>query len=203
MDPKLHKDIKDARMIWKRRAGEFGDYERAVVKAYDQAIQKLSREQFEAAAQAVFEEYKDQTYTYTRDLIEDLKNQGYLLFAISGSQKEIVSLIAGYYGFDDNIGSSYEYLDGRFTGAKEVASWVKGDALNQLISKYGASTKDSIGVGDTYSDIPMLEITDNPIAFNPDRRLFEAATAKGWKIVIERKNVIYELEKGDDRYELA
>src|SRR6185503_20738017 len=86
MDPKLHQRIKNARMIWKRRAGGFSDYERELIMVYDQTITGLNRKQLEVAAQSVFDEYKDQTYTYTRDLIAKLKQKDYLVFAISGSQ---------------------------------------------------------------------------------------------------------------------
>jgi phosphoserine phosphatase len=84
IDPKSHQSVRDARMNWKRRTGTFSDYEKQVIAVYDQAVTKLSKPQFEKAAQAVFDEYKDQVYTYTRDLIAKLKKQAYLLFAISG-----------------------------------------------------------------------------------------------------------------------
>ncbi len=43
----------------------------------------------------------------------------------------------------------------------------------------------------------MLEFVENPIAFNPEDTLFEKAKEQGWKIVIERKNVTYELACGE------
>lgn len=203
MSPQLHQRIKDARMVWKRRSGEFADYERELIAVYDSVITKLSREQLEAAAQVVFEEYKDQIYTYTRDLIAELKREGYLLFAVSGSQYEIVAKIANYYGFDDFAASVYEYVNGKFTGKKQVAAWDKQGALERLIRKHGAAAKGSLAIGDSYSDIALLEAAETPIAFNPDKRLFERAYQSGWKIVIERKNMVYELERAEGKYELA
>lgn len=203
IDPKLHQSIKDARMVWKRREGQFADYERLVVEVYDKVITSLSRPQFEAAAQAVFEEYKDQVYTFTRDLIAKLKAEGYILFAISGSQAEIVKLIADYYRFDDYVGSVYEYKNGHFTGAVNVASWHKDMVLTELAVKHNVTFTGSIAVGDSHSDIKMLEMVEKPIAFNPENKLFKHASKKGWMIVIERKNVIYQLESKDGQYQLA
>ncbi len=37
--------------------------------------------------------------------------------------------------------------------------------------------------GDTFSDLPMLEISENPTAVNPDRRLRKAVEAKSWRIL--------------------
>lgn len=203
IEPKLHKTIKDARMIWKNRSGEFSDYERQLINIYDQSITRLDRQQFETAAQAVFDEYKEQVYTYTRDLIAKLKKNGYLLFAISGSQTEIVAKIADYYGFNDYIGSSYTYKNGGFTGEKQIAARQKDQALSKLVAKHSATFDGSIAVGDSQSDIAMLELVEQAIAFNPEKQLFTQAVNRGWKIVVERKNVVYQLVQKGDIYELA
>jgi len=46
-------------------------------------------------------------------------------------------------------------------------------------------------------------MVEKPIAFNPDKELYEIAAKTSWKIVLERKNMIYELEKDSGRYELV
>ena len=58
-----------------------------------------------------------------------------------------------------------------------------------------ADLEGSTAVGDTESDIPMLEVVGHPIAFNPNTKLAEHAQEKGWRIVVERKDVIYELNE--------
>ena len=202
--PEAYQAMKQARMAWKRRSGgSFSDYEKRVIYVYEAILTTLSFSQFESAINAVFEEYKDQIYTYTRDLIAELKKNGYLLFAISGSQTEIVAKIAGYYGFDDYVGTIYERLDMLFSGAKIIGSHDKDQALRDLAKKHGAGFKDSIGVGDSRSDIPMLEIVETPIALNPEAELFKHAQSKGWMVVLERKNMVYELEMKGGKYQLA
>jgi phosphoserine phosphatase len=49
----------------------------------------------------------------------------------------------------------------------------------------------------------MLEAVEQPIAMNPSQKLFDHAQKHGWKIVVERKNMIYELEDRDGSYVLA
>jgi len=39
----------------------------------------------------------------------------------------------------------------------------------------------------------MLEMVERPICFNPNQKLFEAAKRHDWPIVVERKDVVYEL----------
>jgi phosphoserine phosphatase len=50
-----------------------------------------------------------------------------------------------------------------------------------------------VGVGDTESDISFLELVEKPICFNPNKRLYTYAKRNDWKVVVERKDVIYEL----------
>ena len=198
--------VKDARMTWKRRESEdsFRDYERALVNLVDQVIGTISVKDWEAASQTVINEYQDQVYTYTRDLIRRLKTDGYLLFAISASQSNIVALLARHYDFDDYGGSEYEVKDGVFTGKKDVLRRErKPEYLQELVMKHGATFEGSVAVGDSESDIPMLSAVEQPIAFNPTKLLFNHAKEHGWKIVLERKNVIYELEPQSGSYLLA
>lgn len=205
IDAKTHQKIKDARMVWKRRAhGEsFAAYQSELIEAYEKLLLDLSYKDFNQAVKAVFAEYKDQVYIYTRDLIKKLKKDNYLLFAISGSQIEIVSKIAKYYGFDDCVGTIYAHEKDKFTGAVTIHLGGKHVVLEELTSKHHASLAGSVGVGDGASDVSMLEMVEKPIAFNPERKLFDYAQSRGWKIVIERKNMVYELEKKDGRYILA
>lgn len=203
--PEVYQNIREARMQWKKRVGShsFKTYEAELVRAYDHLITSLKVEDFNQVAQKVFEEYKDQVYTYTRDLLKQLKSQGYMLIAISGSQSDIVRLVADHYGFDHCEGSVYTQKDGMFTGEKFFAAKDKARLLAEIIKKHGLSIEGSVAVGDSQGDIPMLQMVENPIAFNPEQELFTIAQKQGWKIVIERKNMVYELERGDGPYILA
>jgi HAD superfamily hydrolase (TIGR01490 family) len=198
-------ELGEAMMRWKRREDPegFKSYEMALVERFEGRVQGVTTKLFDEIGEQVVEEYKDQVYTYTRDLIKSLKVDGYVLFAISGSPHEVVSRIAGHYGFDDSIGSIYERAGESFSGKYEIAAHNKEVALRKLMEKYAVSLEGSVAVGDSPSDIPMLSMVERSIAFNPDRVLFEAAKEKGWLIVVERKNVIYELESKNGHYQLA
>lgn len=192
-------------MEWKKRTSDdaFKDYEHTLVDIYDKALATLAADDFMAAVRHVFDEYKEQTYTYTRDLIRSLQKQNYLLFAISASQEEVVEMLADYYGFDAWAGSVYPRKGDKFTGEKvPLRQSLKVKTLRKFVDKFGATYEGSIAVGDSDSDIPMLEAVEQPLAFNPDKKLFQHAQQQGWKIVLERKNMVYELEPKDGKYKL-
>ena len=202
---KAPRDIRDARMRWKRRESKegFHEYEKVLIQKYEAALTKIKPEEFDELVLSVIEEYKDQVYTYTRNLIETLRKKGYFLLAISGSHQELVGHMAQYYKFDDFIGSQYERTSEGFSGKSYIPSFDKASALRKLVETHNLDYKQSYAVGDTSSDAPMLEMVENPIAFNPDTKLFEAAQKNGWKVVVERKNMIYQLEQQNGIYLLA
>lgn len=205
IDAETFDHVRQMRMAWKRRTGEdsFKEYEDELVKALDRSLKGMSVEDFTRAVDTVFDEYKDQVYTYTRDLIRQLGSDGYMLFAISGSPDIIVEKLATYYGFDDFAATNFPAENGRFLGTKDLSIGRKQELLARMIERHGADKKRSVGVGDSEGDIDMLGMVERPIAFNPSKRLFHHAREQGWEIIVERKNVVYRLERLDDSYRLA
>ncbi len=205
LDQTKFKKVRQARMAWKKRsnASSFDDYEQTLISLVNAAITGIRVTDLEQACRSVLTEYKDQVYTYTRDLIRQLQAKDYLLFTVSASQAEIVSMLAAYYGFDDYGGSAYETKDGYFTGKIDVLkSDRKPQYLKELVVKHNANWSGSIGVGDSESDIAMLEAVERPIAFNPTKQLFKHAQANDWQVIVERKNMVYKLEPTNGKYRL-
>jgi HAD superfamily hydrolase (TIGR01490 family) len=197
-----HERIRTARMAWKQRTTNtgFAHYEDVLVKEYLAALRTIKPEEYQLIVQDIFDEYKDQTYTYTRDLLHQLKARDYVLIAISGSQHEIIEKLAKYHGFDHAVGATLEQIDGKYSGKIDTPVFDKAKVLKQLITDHNLTTTGSYAVGDSSSDTPMLAMVDNPIAFNPDKKFFTVASENKWKIVVERKNMVFELESGSNGY---
>jgi phosphoserine phosphatase len=125
-----------------------------------------------------------------------LKKDGYFLVAISQSPKGILDSFCNKMGFNKIYGRFYEIgPSDRFTGETADIHLIanKANIVKRAVLKEKLTLKDSFGVGDTEGDIPMLEMVDNPICFNPNASLFRIAKINKWKVVVERKDVIYEL----------
>ncbi|MEY2665726.1 MAG: hypothetical protein RLZZ480_831 [Candidatus Parcubacteria bacterium] len=136
-------------------------------------------------------------YRYTRDLIPELKKQGYTLIAISQSPKTILDEFCEQYGFDKVYGRIYEIgPQDRFTGVVTDEHLIKNKSniVKRIFERHtDLSHKGSIAVGDTEGDIPLLESVERPICFNPNQALYTHAKRNGWEVVVERKDVIYKL----------
>lgn len=197
--------IESGRKTWRERKHPeaFWDFVEPSVAAFEHSLKGMSVTEHLRAVDKVFTEQKDHVYTYTRDLIKKLKSDGYYVIAISGSQMEAVEKFSLYYGFDDWIGTVYGQKNGVYTGEVDYAHKDKHLIVKKMIEKHDLSHAGSIAVGDTHRDISMLETCETPIAFNPNKQLLEHARKHGWKVVVERKNVIYELEPRDGHFVLA
>jgi len=122
-----------------------------------------------------------------------LKKKNYYLLAISHSPQKIVKEFAKKLGFDKVYGRIFELDKQRkFTGKMLYSELIfsKAKILKRAVEKEKLTLKGSVGVGDTEGDIPFLKMVDNPICFNPNLKLYRYAKRLGWKIVIERKDVI-------------
>ena len=162
----------------------------------DKFLPQLRIEDYDRAVQIVLDKKAENVYVYTRELLRRVQSEGYMTIAISGSQEELVKPFAERYGFDAWVGQRWERGTEFFTGKVIKTHTGKDKIITELISKYNLTLDGSYGVGDSNGDSGMLGLVDNPIAFNPTHELFEKAVASGWKIVIERKNVSYELTEG-------
>ncbi|MFZ1987488.1 MAG: HAD-IB family hydrolase [Minisyncoccia bacterium] len=188
--------FEDERLRWLDRKGDYQTYVKKVVDMFGSQIKGIPYGDVADAAGEIIEEKKDRVYRYTRDLVADLKKKGYFLLAVSHSPKFIVDGFGYEAGFDKVYG--YFYTTGasnQFTGEVEDEEIISNKAavLQRAIRKEGFTLEGSVGVGDTESDIPMLEAVETAIAFNPNQKLYTHAKRRGWKVVVERKDVIYEM----------
>jgi len=181
---------------WLDHKGTYEEYRKALVDLYSQNLKGCSRDQIKKASQKVMPFYKDRTYIFTSQLIAKLKKEKYHIIAVSGSPSEIVEEYNKYLKFNAVFGSVYETdKNGIYTGDVTFEpTRHKGHVVKQYVSEKKLTFKGSYGVGDTESDAKFLEIVDNPIAFNPNLNLKKIAEKNGWKLVVEKKDVIYEIK---------
>ncbi len=194
--PEARESYTGPRQEWLDRNGEYGPFIGKVVTAFRKYAKGQEYGPIADIAGEIIEAKKNRTYRYTRDLITELKKKGYYLLGISHSPKFIVDGFGYELGFNKTYGTFYETgASNRFTGIVEDEHIImnKGAVLKRAVEKENLTLKGSVGVGDTESDISMLDQVETPIAFNPNRLLYRHAKGKGWKIVVERKDVIYDL----------
>ena len=185
-----------ARERWLDREGDYTDYIFAVVKSFMEHIKGLHYSVFASTVKEVIEKQHKRVYRYTRDLTHQLKKKKFFLLAISQSPKTALDPFCKSLGFNKVYGRIFELgpserITGKFIDEHLIVN--KANIVKRAMEKNNLTLKGSIGVGDTEDDIPMLELVERPIAFNPNEKLYRHARRMGWEVVVERKDVIYKL----------
>ncbi|MCA9365791.1 HAD family phosphatase [Candidatus Kaiserbacteria bacterium] len=182
---------------WLDRDGTYEEYIDAVVESFIKNIKGVPYGRLADIGRDVVEEQGKRVYRYTRDLIGELKQNGYYVVAISQSPKTILDAFCKGYGFDKVYGRIYEIgPQDQLTGAviDEHLIQNKANIVSRVLDRNpDLMSTNSVAVGDTEGDISLLESVDQPICFNPNKKLYNHAKTVGWKVVVERKNVIYHI----------
>ncbi len=179
---------------WLERRGTYEEYILAVVHAFLKHIKGVRYADFLRVGKKVVIFHKSRVYRYTRDLVHDLKRRGYYLLAITQSPKLLAEPFCETLGFDKVYGRMYE-VDGqkRFTGNILHLDLIadKANIVRRAVEGEHLTLRGSVGVGDTEGDISFLSLVAKPICFNPNAPLYAHAKRAGWRVVVERKDVIY------------
>ncbi|MCG1011642.1 HAD-IB family hydrolase [Tepidanaerobacter sp. GT38] len=202
IDPTLwYGRLKDSYSEWEKRYGDFEDYMDELVAIYVKELKGINKSYIEFIASQVINMNWDKVYRYTRARIKWHKEQGHMIFFISGAPDFLVEKMAEKYQVTAFKATRYIVDENNnFTG-EVVSMWDsenKQKAVEQLVNQYKVDLKASFSYGDTTGDLSMLKKVGNPVAVNPirkllmaikqDKELYEKTT-----IIVERKDLIYEL----------
>lgn len=203
IDPMLwHTSVKSAFVEWRKRIGEYDDYMLELVSIYYEALKGRKAVDLEFISNQVISLHGDIVYRYTRSRIMWHQLQGHKVFFISGSPDFLVSKMAEKYHIDGYRGTSYlTDKEGKFTG-EVIPMWdsdSKNKAIDDFVRDYDIDLTQSYAYGDTNGDLSMLCRVGHPIAINPAKELLlnikaSPELSKKAKVIIERKDLVYELD---------
>lgn len=196
-----HDDVRYAFMKYDRRQGDYDDYLHRMVDIYCESILGINQILINHIAKKVVEQKGDRVYVFSRNQIEYHRKKKNLMIAISGSPIELVREMAEKYDFDDYRGTVYVTDANNNYTDKIIPMWdsqSKCQAMKDLALQYDIDLEKSYAYGDTVGDFAMFKMVGHPYAINPTRGLLELIksdpeVARKIKIIVERKNVIYEI----------
>ena len=122
----------------------------------------------------------------TLRLLELHGKMGRDTYVVSASAMEIVELLAERLGFTGAIATEAEVIDGVYTGELSQPfrhGAEKARAIAELAARENYDLSLSFAYGDSYNDLPMLELVGIPVAINPDAKLEDVAYERGWPVV--------------------
>lgn len=186
---------------WKNRHYDYEDYLKVLVDIYVESMIGKDSNVYDILANQVVQDNKDKLYKYTRDRILWHKSQGHKIIFISGSPDFLVNSLANALGVNLSFGSIYHVKDNKFTG-QVTPLWdseSKKQLIERLVDEYDIDLSQSYAYGDTTGDLQMLKSVGYPVTINPNSILMDLLIEETLpcKIILERKNLIWEFETKD------
>ncbi|MBI4235568.1 HAD-IB family phosphatase [Candidatus Peregrinibacteria bacterium] len=189
--------VEKSRELWKSRDLDFKDYMTTVIDMLPN-LKFFSRDILEKISKDVIAGPGSHFYLLPWMLLIRLKNLGYKLIAISGAPSFMAKEYLEKIGlFPWKIHSSEWIFENNVFSGKIDLNILndKGDFIENTY-KNVFDLKRCIALGDTISDVPMLQKVGQAIAINPTYALAQKAREEKWTIVLERKDLIVSFPHG-------
>ena len=156
-------------------------------------IAGIERDTLEEIAAACFDRrMKPDIYAAAAALIREAQGRGEQVLFATSSFHIMIRPLERFFGIEESIASTLEFSKGKttgriagvsFFGAKKktaVEDWLGGRGLRREAVRF---------YSDSYTDIPLMEISGQAVAVNPDRILAREAKKRGWEIMRFRETL--------------
>jgi HAD superfamily hydrolase (TIGR01490 family) len=113
------------------------------------------------------------------------KDKNAAVVILSSALFSICQAVAGHIEMDDFICTHIETEGGRCTGqtaGKLCFGNEKAFRLKEYCEKNNSKVMNAWYYGDSFSDLPVLQIVGNPVCVNPDKKLLKSAQKNSWRI---------------------
>lgn len=132
-----------------------------------------------------FQVFKKNIYPVSYRLINYLKEKNYHVICLSVGASEVINLAGKELGMNKVYSTQLAFENRKYTG-KLITNLHKPrgkeELLKLLIEKDDFAREDSLGLGDSDSDVEFMNMVEIPVAVNPSEKLFRYAKEKGWPV---------------------
>jgi len=114
------------------------------------------------------------------------RERKHVVVMITNSHGFITERIADQLGFSERICTQAEFKDGKYTGRLAGIPAYRDGKIQRLstwLRKHRLNLGGSWAYSDSYTDLPLLSLVENPVAVTPDRALRRHAQEMGWNLM--------------------
>lgn len=173
-------------VLYKLRLLSRDRFRHLAVAGFNNLFRKMSREEvsdFLAAA------YNGLAAWFNPNVLNELKDciaKGYHCVLLSGAYADLLQIVGEQLRFSQVVGSPMNFKNGVFEHSKNpdiIEGEVKLDHLKLCVPWDKVDLSGSRSYGNSYLDLPVMEIVGEPVAVNPDPQLLKHAVNNGWRII--------------------
>jgi len=156
------------------------------MQIYIRALEHLSKKElktyFAEAAEKMQAHFNDNVI---KKLEQHVENRDHVML-VSGAFTPLLTSVTKNFHFDTIIGTDIPFNEQSIDTTKTIYH-IQGERKNKKIFEalqgQAVDWNNSYAYGDSYSDLPVLQLVGNPVAVQPDNRLHTVAQEQGWDII--------------------
>lgn len=156
------------------------------VKNFQAIFRGMKKEETETLFATVFQQIRPLFNEKVIMEIHDAKKEGYHTVLLSGCYSGLLEVIAQDLGFDTVLGMNLSFRNNLFDEQAPLL-FINGESKQKMLHTYfredEINWQNSRSFADSITDLPILTPVGQPIAVNPEPRLFKVATDKNWRII--------------------
>ncbi|WP_133900387.1 HAD-IB family phosphatase [Streptomyces sp. KS 21] len=158
---------------------------------YARTLEGCPQHRVMQVAREVWERHAANVFPYATPLLSRLREAGVTLVLISGSPQEVVVPAAQSLGIRHSCGATLETSGGSYTGRITEAPAIPGQKTMIATRLLGGThnLRCAMAIGNSSSDLDLLDRVGWPVAFEPDARLRTAAARQGW-LITDRASIL-------------
>lgn len=156
------------------------------MQLYLEAFEGLTKLEMDA----YFEEIKAvMQQDFNKRVLERLKRHqqdNLHILLVSGAYTQFLERVTDGLLFDHIIGTDIFYENDKVC-TKNAITHINGARktlkVHEALNEFQIDWKNSYAYGDSFSDLPVLELVGNPVAVKPEEKLRRLAKERGWEVM--------------------
>ncbi|MDN4606911.1 HAD family hydrolase [Sporosarcina highlanderae] len=157
------------------------------MQIYVDALHTLPKNELDDYFQEMRESMRE---GFNKDVISRLKQHkkdGVHVMLVSGAYTSLLNAVTEDLGFDVIIGTEIPFTDegalNRDVSIHHIQGKRKNEKILESLAGYEIDWTNSFAYGDSFSDLPVLELVGKPVAVKPEQRLKQVAIERDWAIL--------------------
>ena len=152
------------------------------IEAFDGVTEKEMIAYFEELTKAVQKDFNPAVI----ERLQKHQGENIHILLVSGAYTQFLHQVTAGISFNQIIGTEITYKGNKVdtqTLIKHVNGTRKTENILQALEGQQIDWENSYAYGDSFSDLPVLELVGNPVAVSPEEKLRSVAKARNWEII--------------------
>ncbi|WP_238942589.1 HAD family hydrolase [Planococcus beigongshangi] len=156
------------------------------VQAYLMALETFSQTELEHYFSEIADKMHDDMNSRVVERLRQHVADNVYVMLVSGAFLPLLRAVTQKLPIEKIIGTEIHYKDGILdhrTPVTHIQGSLKTEKIREALDGQEIDWPNSFAYGDSFSDLPVLELVGNPVAVQPEPRLRSVAEQRSWEIL--------------------